>query len=279
MNVNDLTFGIEIETTMPQRSVTVGSHGNGLQVSWLPEGWRADRDGSIVASGRRQACEFVSPVLKGAEGVQQVIEVVAKIVEKGGEVNSSCGLHVHVGFDRNNKDGLKRLITLVACFEKAIFASTGTKSREQGHWCAGVARYGNAAAVEATATHARYHVLNLTNLESPYSRKQTVEFRAFGASLNAVKILGYIRLCVGLVEKALDTKRVTKWTAKPAAEGNSVCRQGEGQTAIARLFYALGWVKGRTPHTYGNLQNDTHDLKSSKKELMRLAKKYDTRAV
>lgn len=270
MNASELTFGIEIETTMPANSTPVGGHGNGVQVPWLPAGWLADRDPSIRATRGRMAVEFVSPVLKGAEGLQQLIDVVQLIVRNGGKVNDSCGLHIHVGFNRQDRVTLERLVTLVSNHEKAIYASTGTKSRETGRWCAGLRRFGRAD-VAVVGAVSRYHVLNLT------SNKPTVEFRAFAATLNIVKIVGYVRLCLGLVERAHKAKRVTKWVAKTPVETSPIHRSGEGQTEVTRLFYTLGWTKGRTDYTYGDVSSAAAPSHAKvKKELMRLAKQYDT---
>jgi hypothetical protein len=45
---------------------------------------------------------------------------------------------------------------------------------------------------------------------------------------------------------------------------------------VTRLFYQLGWTKGRQPHVHGNLQGDgIPALATVKKEIMRLARKYD----
>ena len=71
MNANELTFGIEIETVAPQSAVDeeglrIGAYHHGIQVPYLPQGWKAERDGSIDASAGRQPCEIVSPVLREA---------------------------------------------------------------------------------------------------------------------------------------------------------------------------------------------------------------------
>ncbi len=48
MNANEIAFGIEFETTLPNSDTTpIGPYHGGYQVSWLPEGWKAERDGSI----------------------------------------------------------------------------------------------------------------------------------------------------------------------------------------------------------------------------------------
>ena len=73
MHANDIAFGIEIETHMPGHDRTpIGGYHNGLPVSWLPSGWKAERDGSIRTPAGRKPCEFVSPVLRGREGLQNV---------------------------------------------------------------------------------------------------------------------------------------------------------------------------------------------------------------
>src|SRR5262249_45750754 len=126
---------------------------------------------------------------------------------------------LHVGFSRQDEGALKRLVNLVANFEKALFAATGTRSREQGSFCRSVQqddryqtvfRFAHAALPQRINN--RYHVLNLTNLL--HHGKPTVEFRVFAGTTNAVKALGYIRLCLALVEKALALKKLPKWVAK-----------------------------------------------------------------
>jgi hypothetical protein len=270
INVNELTFGVEIETTIPRGRIHVGGHGCGSDIPDMP-GWKADRDPSIrVRVMGREACEFVSPVFRGVEGLKQLVADLAKIRALGANVNASCGLHVHVGFDKTNAVEMTKLMTLVANFEKAIYAATGTKNRERGRWCGGLNRYGNVANAIPNL-HNRYHVLNTATGSKP-----TVEFRAFGATLNAAKLVSYVRLCVGIVERALRAKKTTNWTAKTPSETSPIHRNGDGQTALNRLYYQLGWTKGRQDHVHGDL-SDTGlpTMRRVKKELMRLAAKYD----
>lgn len=273
MNANELTFGIEFETTVPRGVLTVGSYTRGQQVPFLPQGWVAKYDASIVATGHRQGCEIVSPILKGTDGLEQVLTVLRALNERGFKVNSSCGLHIHVGGFNRDAETVARITSIVSNFEKAIFAATGTKKRERGRWCGSIQRHGNANVAIASSRSFRYHVLNLTKLDS----FGTVEFRAFGGSLNATKVTGYIRMCLGLVERATETSRKTNWTAKTPKESSPIARSGEGHTAIARLFYQLGWTKGRASKVYGDVATaDSPSVKEVKKEFVRLAKKYDS---
>lgn len=274
MDIAEMTFGIEIETCIPAGAIMVGTYTTGVPAQGLPEGWVAKYDGSIRPFPGHVGCEFVSPVLRGPEGLRSVIAAVAAIRAMGGRVNASTGLHIHVGFDRSNAAALTRLVTLTSNFEKAIYASTGTKTRENGTYCRPVSHLGDAQTTMSNGRCDRYRVLNLRNLLT--GGKPTVEFRAFAGSLNTDKIVGYIRLCLGLVERACKAKRVTNWTAKAPVESSPVHRNGEGQTALARLFYQLGWTKGRAPVTYGDLQCESApDIARNKETLMRLAAKYD----
>lgn len=116
----------------------------------------------------------------------------------------------------------------------------------------------------------RYYCLNVE------TRKPTVEFRCFAGTLNSVKIIGYLRMCLGIVEKAANAKRNVKWVAKPTAPNSPVKRSGDGQTALTRLFYALGWTKGRTDHVHGAVDSESApSIEKTKRALMKLARKYD----
>ncbi len=209
MNANEMTFGIEIETVAPDSAIQndglrIGGYHAGIQVPYLPAGWKAERDGSIDASRGGHACEIVSPILRGAEGLAQVVEVVKTLEAKGHRVNISCGVHVHVGWSRNlPAEALARLVTITAYCEAGLYAITGTKSRERGRYCGGVRKYGNGKDAKPVLDHNRYHALNLTNLAN--GARDTVEFRVFSGSLNPTKVAGWIQVCLGLVERAIAT--------------------------------------------------------------------------
>ncbi len=117
MDANDLTFGIEIETIAPDSAVTndglqIGPYRHGIQVPYLPQGWTAECDGSINNGHGGHKCEIVSPVLRGTEGLQQVAEVMRTLEAKGHRVNASCGVHIHIGCQRDwPSEALARLDT------------------------------------------------------------------------------------------------------------------------------------------------------------------------
>lgn len=280
-----MTFGIELEITLPiTRAIAVGPRHAGLQVEGLPLGWKAEHDGSIRTRGGRYGVEIVSPVLVGADGLRQIAIVCRTLNTWGAKVNPSCGCHVHIGFDRSNRAGLKNLINLVAHIEKGIWAATGTKSRERNHYCAPIVeafRNVDATAERVAApAHNRYHLLNVSNVLANYG-KSTIEIRAFAGTTNPTKSVAYVRLCLAIVERALTETRPAAYDARPLRGNSPMQRRGDGMTALTRMLYDLGWTKGRRPRAYGALGDGAEGLptlEASKKELRRLAKKYDAMA-
>ena len=278
MDLSDMTFGIEFETTVPRErindgTISIGGYRRGDRIDGLPSGWQAKSDCSIQAGPGRLGCEFVSPVLRGTDGLRQIQQVCEKFSEWGVKVNASCGCHVHIGFDRRWVDVLERLYHIVANHEKGIYAATGTKRRERSRWCRSIADQGSAAAALQNGRD-RYRLLNVSNVIS--GGKPTVEFRAFSATTNASKAIGYVRLCLSLVQRASQSKRNIKWQGKKPEGKSPAKRKGEGQTEWARLSYQIGWTKGLRKEACGELvADDLPDLKDSKKMLSRLAKKYD----
>jgi hypothetical protein len=139
-----LTFGVELETVadaslVENEGLHIGAYHHGIQVPYLPAGWKAERDGSIDTTGGGLACEIVSPILRGPEGLAQVAEVLRILEAKKHRVNGSCGTHFHISWSREwPSENLARLITIVAYVEKGLYAITGTKNRERSRFCGGV---------------------------------------------------------------------------------------------------------------------------------------------
>lgn len=283
IDINAMTFGIEIETTMPSEAMraagwTIGAYHVGANIPAFP-GWKTMHDGSIVASGiGRVGVEIVSPVLSGVDGLAQVERMVATLNAMGAKVNTSTGFHVHVGWTGDAAQ-LRRLVNFVAFHERALFASTGTTSREHNTYCGAIrAAYSNVSAALTTTTDIaaiaanqdRYRVLNLKNLTKAPGRR-TVEFRVFAGTLNIVKILGYIQLCLGIVQKAHENPR------KPLAWGTAPANAnvGVGTWAMRILLQHLHWRDKVRPGRHSAGVINVARLPEVKKQLLKLARKYD----
>lgn len=280
MHADQMTFGIELETVAPDSAVQhgglrIGAYHQGIQVPYLPTGWKAERDGSIDPGRGGHSCEIVSPILRGPEGLAQVAEVVGTLEAKGHRVNGSCGVHVHVGWPRDlPAEALARLVTIVAYLEKGLYAITGSKRRERGRYCGGVRKYGNDKDAKPALDHNRYHALSLTGLAR--GTRATVEFRVFSGSLNITKILGWIQVCLGLVERAQNGKRSPKWAPAPLQGGWK--KAGEGRSEAERLLGYLAWGAGYARIHHGRQYGWISDRIAQdqvKAEFRRLATRYD----
>jgi hypothetical protein len=284
MNVSEMTFGVEFECTLPAGTCPVGAYHAGVQVPDLPPGWKAMRDGSIRAEeAGHQGVEVVSPVLKGEAGLREIQAVCRWLQSKGAKVNRSTGFHVHVGFQGDDVN-LQRLASLAACQEEALYAVTGTKARERNHYCKPIKEdrafkqaFEGSKRPEKGHCRDRYHSLNITNLLS--HGKPTVEFRLFAGTTSSLKAISYVRMCLAIVQKAATLKRNPKWNAKYGSALSKRGRSGAGQTALVQFWYAMGWTRGKCPTFFGQLEGEglpTFD--ETKRELMRLARKYDGEA-
>lgn len=280
---NEIAFGVEFETTLPRTDNTpIGAYHRGTQVAWLPTGWKAESDSSIRPTTlARKGCEFVSPKLKGAAGLREVEDALDKINARGARVNPTCGLHVTVEWN-GDAAALARLISLVGNHEKAIFASTGSRRREQTVYTKKIKQYGNKDDAKQRCERDRYHLLNLTHLAAGRNR---IEFRAFAGTLNKTKVAGYIQMCLALVELALNSNRCSDWDYAKR-EGTKSCwdrpGSGDGETELNRLYYRLGWTKGwykgaLRDKIFGQLADETTtpEWKTVKAKLLEMARKYD----
>ena len=282
MIANDVTFGVEIETLATQTGINaglvIGPYHHGVQVPYLPAGWRAERDGSLRPDTRPGVpCEIVSPKLKGIDGLLQIIAVCKKLQEMGHYVNATCGLHVHVSWESGDAVALARLITLVARFQDGLYACTGTKSREDGIYCKGHKNYNDPDRAKRELEYDRFHMLNLVPLATGLRR--AVEFRCFSGSLNAVKICAWVQIAIGLVIKAQISNRKKLAWALNHKESRKRGR-GNGQYIFDQLMHFLGWFPTYQEMTGIIKQGETAlavipDVKMMKKTLGKLARKYD----
>jgi len=262
---SDITFGVEIECLVPTRwvedhGITVGRyhHGDPLPAPFHI-GWNAQRDGSLTSSRGYAAMEIVSPVLKGAAGLQTVLDTFRILKDAGAKVNDSCGFHVHVGGksvlgSRADDHGLtvrwvRRMLHLMSRHEAALFAITGVPSRRYNDFCRSI-RYKWNGVLETTSPLStierqvrghgeRYYTLNLQNL---MGMRRTVEFRLFGATMDGTQAVGYVVLALGIAHRAAACGTVGEFQS----EGRSLNTR-TWATEVRALHHTLssyGWPDG-----------------------------------
>ena len=100
--LSTMTFGIEIECigldcTQAFRAL----HNAGVSVvnagytHDVIREWKVVRDGSL--NSRNGACEVVSPILQGKQGIDEIRTVMSILRTAGASVDTSCGMHIHIG--------------------------------------------------------------------------------------------------------------------------------------------------------------------------------------
>jgi hypothetical protein len=200
MQAKQTRFGLEIEVHVPQAhsaEFPVGGYHHGTQLPWAPAGWNGQHDGSISDLPGMVAVEIVSPILVGEEGLCQVVHVVNYLKEIGAVVDSSCGLHVHVDASELNPEQVASVKAQFRQYEKAFFGLSGEQAgiRWNNHFCARSEQW--------VGDTNRYQSLNVRN----YGRhdKNTLEVRAWAATLEDTEVVAAISMAVALVVKASQT--------------------------------------------------------------------------
>lgn len=293
ITARDLTYGIEIECGVDRDTpIRIGSYHGGSSVASLPafEGrrWNAQRDSSLYfRGGTKTAVEFVSPILKGREGLDNIRATCAQIKAWGGVTNNSCGLHIHVAFPSESVAAMRRLTLLVGQFEDALYASTGTPDRRNGNYCSTIkternkqvnwSRFTNKDEMrnsyEIGSLGDRYRVLNWTNFLS--GRLPTVEFRVFSGSLNPAKIAAWVQICLTLVEMALDGVDVGGWDCRVtnwASFGKTI-----GEQNARYMCRRVWWSTAFKSREYGELGHETFTRKAAERTIRELAIRHDER--
>lgn len=188
MTADTVTFGVELETGIPQENINfqIGSYHHGIALTTGPmtaDGnfWRAERDGSLRFPISR-GVEFVSPILQGADGVRNLLNMIRWIKElHNGRTNDSCGLHIHIGIksilgenptNEEITEYVAKLAAVVNINTQGIYAQTG-KRRDSSRYCCplndqigrhlrGIRDTGNVC--DYAVNFSRYHILNLNPL-------------------------------------------------------------------------------------------------------------------
>ncbi|MFQ8787474.1 amidoligase family protein [Ruminococcus sp.] len=58
-------------------------------------------------------CELVTPILKSDKDMDDLQQIVRDLRKAGMRVNESCGLHVHIGAERQDAKSLTRLSNIM----------------------------------------------------------------------------------------------------------------------------------------------------------------------
>lgn len=247
-----LHFGIEMEMTGITRAQAAnlmgaffgtgrGTHKGGTYDTYTASDdkgrtWKAMSDSSIWAQRKvggqiegatnEYRTEVVSPILS-YDDIPKLQELVRTLRKAGALVNSSCGIHIHVGAEQFTPKTLRNLVNLMASKEDMIYHALQIDPIREGRYCQKtdgtflaklnkkqpqtMAEFADIWYIQAPFGRnehyncSRYHGLNL---HATFT-KGTVEFRLFNGTLHAGEIKAYIQFCLALAHQALTQKKAS----------------------------------------------------------------------
>jgi len=199
--------------------------------------------------------ELVSPILKGKDGIKQariVIDALNKI--DGVTINSTCGVHVHVGSEDATAKKVGNLLKYWAKNE-AVVDSVLAPSRRNSSWAQSLidSRIGGCTAsssaikrfcndvdrnIEEDGTiEGLYRRITRTRRKSinlkAYLKYRTIEFRGHGASMDSEKVTNWAIMLTSLVDRCYKLRSVSsnKMNEKKAF------KQMMGCTTVTERFF------------------------------------------
>lgn len=243
------TFGIEMELTGITRSRAARAiekffgtqsfeHEGGYYDKYTARDrkgrkWTAMSDSSIntrkkvngteVSASGLYSTEVVSPILT-YDDLEDLQELVRQLRHAGAMVNSSCGIHIHIGAAEFKPETLRNLVNTIASKEDILYRALQIDPNRLGY-----CQKTNKELIKLINKHkpatrneladiwyreapsgrnchynrSRYHGLNL----HAYFTKGTVEFRLFNGTTHAGEIKAYIQFCMAVAHKAKTTKK------------------------------------------------------------------------
>jgi hypothetical protein len=269
MQVTNRKFGIEIEfvgvtrdaVACALRAAGIEAYVEGYNHTTRPY-WKIVTDGSLQYRGQRRtpyAGELVSPVLQGAEGLEQlktVCEVLTALPNC--TVNRSCGLHVHLDCQRMTVGEIAKVFERYAKYESQLDLVMPRSRRGNSRWCDSIA--GREESIKRCdsktrqgAALGRFYKVNLTNV----STRGAIEFRQHSGTTDFHKIANWLVFLQQFVEKSIELAAV-----RPVPQKSRFFNQV--RNAIEKAGFTLDWdrrakkwryVEQSTGNT-GHLTND-----------------------
>ncbi len=200
------TFGVEIECFVNHGSIRAAAERTGMEYEY--EGYnhrdghsyfKFTTDGSL--GGMADPIECVSPVLAGNDGKKMLKNACKTLNAANAKVNSTCGLHVHIGAAKlTNKQYCNVFVNYM--YLESLIDTFMASSRRNNEYARGIIDHSytieRATSISEmqNALHcSRYHKINPMS----YDRHKTIEFRQHAGTTNYDKIINWVSFCGKLV--------------------------------------------------------------------------------
>ena len=303
MKAEAITFGVELETTIPATSgIVVGGYHFGSPVSMaidasdgLPltaptfngKQWKAERDGSITITPGRMACEFVSPILQGAAGVEHLLQFVEWANAIGAGVNPSCGCHITVGVKsiigtddpQAVSEYARKLAHIARWHAMSLYGQTGTGrhlnryshtlGEDVGSLVRRMERVSNPQRKADAASRCGRGMVNFKKLFS----HGVIEFRVFAGTLNRHKLMHHLATVLGLCRRAAEVECLGAF-GKNKVQAK---RTATAANALRFLWDYLGWTGGKRPVALGLIGPLHAEFKTYREIAERMCRRFDAR--
>jgi hypothetical protein len=219
--------------------------------------WKVVTDGSVVTPDGRRGLELVSPPLSGEAGLKEIERVCEALATIGAWVNRSCGFHVHHDASDLSVGNIIGIAKTVKRFGR-VFDGLMAESRRNNQYathmtdsdieslerCESLDSLRRRFPGDSTE---RYHTFNVC----AFQRHGTVEFRQHGGTVEARKMIPWIILTQGLVEKGKASKSV---------RGKVMGATGDGLDMLFRtagLRTCMPWGQKLNPETEARARQTT----------------------
>lgn len=208
------TFGVEIECVLPRERFFAVAGQNGLSYNFESYNHTDNReyfkfvtDGSLSRSAGREGdpIECVSPVLDGTRaGFDSLSLCCESLNAAGAYVNSSTGLHVHIGAENLSGEQYVNVFKNYKALE-AVINTFMAPSRRNNYYCAPLSEHNFdschcVADVRREMRNDRYHTVNCES----YARHRTIEFRQHQGTTNFKKIKMWVTFVSKLVAYSMN---------------------------------------------------------------------------
>lgn len=250
-----------------------------------------DSNGRSAGCRGEYSCELNTPplMLADMDTLQELVRALRRAGAKTG-AEYGCGIHIHVGSSNHNAKSLLNFINLVYAQENMLYKALGVDDERIRQWCVPmnnrrsyseygtptnfmtdlkscktiedieVAWYKNFSCGSPSSCRtqhydeSRYHLLNLHRYFSTRGQGcNTIEIRAFNATLHAGVIRSFVLLVLSMNAKALASSRIL-------AEKNPIMVAGNEKFAMRTWLVGMGWTgemfKNPHAHLIKNLTGD-----------------------
>lgn len=220
--------------------------------------WKFVSDASIhTTGGSDTSCELNTPPLLYNEDMEILQQLIRNLRHAGARTGAeyNCGIHVHISGRGHTVNSIRNLIHLFYSNDELLRKSLGITS-ERERWCSAIGQelvdtardaktmeeladawYTTYAPNENRYTHynsSRYHILNLHRYFSTLGgAANTVEVRAFNASLHAGEVRSYVLLVLSINASALTQKNIR-------AVKNPIMKAGNEKFAMRTWLNRMG---------------------------------------